>query len=72
MTNYAVSIDGLDEFIGEMNKLNDIAPLAVANTANFVAQSTALRAKNMIRTGGRSGRYYDLPGGGHTVSPPRS
>lgn len=63
---YSVDIQGLDQFIEEMNDLNDKFPLAISRTANFVAQSTVQRVKHKIRTGSRSGNIY----GRHQASAP--
>lgn len=51
-------------------ELPERASASIVRTSNFVAQSTALRAKNKIRTGTRSGRIYQFDSGPHQASAP--
>jgi len=65
ITSVIGDLDGLDD---ELMELLELDKASVTRTMNFVVQSTAQRAKNLIRKGGRSGRlYFD---GTHQASAP--
>lgn len=70
MTTFTITADGFEELNQELNDLLVELPAAISRTANFVSQSTVQRVKHKIRTGGRSGRTYQLPEGVHTSSAP--
>ena len=63
-----LGVDNLDVFESEITALFDKFPTAIARVGNFVAQSTAQRARHKISTGTRSGRHYAQIG--HTASAP--
>lgn len=59
-------VEGIEEAEAEILRLAEEYPLALQRTANFIAQSTAQRARNKITTGFRTGRNYN----GHRASAP--
>jgi len=61
---------GLEELMQELVDLPGDVDASFAEAGNFVAQSTAQRAKNKIRRGGRSGRVYEISGQTHQASAP--
>lgn len=65
-----LEITGFDELMEELLALPEKANASLARTLNFVAQSTATRAKNRIRSGSRSGHVYFLEGKLHQASAP--
>ena len=62
---FNLDIQGMAGLQSDLNDLMFALPAAAARVGNFVAQSTAIRAKARIREGGRSGRVYELPSGTH-------
>jgi hypothetical protein len=67
---YGLDIRGFSELMAELADLPDRANASIARTMNFVAQSTAQRAKTKIKTGGRSGYVYEVNGRMHQASAP--
>jgi len=67
---FALDISGFKELMQELADLPDKANASIERTMNFVAQSTAQRAKKLIRTAGRSGRIYEVGGRTHQASAP--
>lgn len=67
---YSLEITGFTELMEELADLPHKANASIARTMNFVAQSTAQRAKQRIRSGGRTGRVYDIGGRMHQASAP--
>lgn len=64
---FRVSIQNLETVQDQLADLIAASPASVAETANFVAQSTAQRAKHKISTGPRTGRVWK---DGHQSSAP--
>lgn len=54
----------------ELLTLPEKANASMARVLNSVAQSTAVRAKNRIRSGSRSGHIYNFGGNLHQASAP--
>lgn len=67
---FNLDISGFDDLIEELLALPEKANASIERTMNLVAQSTAQRAKQRIRTGNRSGRVYQLDGKTHQASAP--
>lgn len=67
---FSLDIRGMKELMEDLAELPERANASIARTMNYVAQSTAQRAKNRIRSGGRSGHIYFLEGKRHQASAP--
>ncbi len=65
-----IRMSGFDALNRDFAELISAAETSVVRTSNFVAQSTAQRAKYKIRTGSRSGRVYQTSRGPHQASAP--
>ena len=71
MTNMDISVRNMDKLQTELAELLRRFPTAVQRTSNFVAQSTAQRAKNKVRKGTRTGKLFELSNGAfHQASAP--
>lgn len=67
---FGLDIRGFDQLMQELADLPEKANASIARTMNFVAQSTAQRARNKITTGMRSGHTYIIDGKVHQASAP--
>lgn len=67
---FALDIRGFEELFEELLNLPSVANASMARVLNGVAQSTAIRTRNRILTGGRSGRIYQTESGVHRASAP--
>lgn len=67
---FALDIQGFGALMTELADLPQIANASIARTMNFVAQSTAQRAKQKIRSGPKTGRVYRRNGRLHQASAP--
>ncbi|TXH55056.1 MAG: hypothetical protein E6Q97_09620 [Desulfurellales bacterium] len=67
---YTVSLENFDALMQELLELPERANASIARTLNFVAQSTAQRAKGKIRSGRKSGHVYYFDGVRHQASAP--
>ena len=67
---FSIDIRNLKGLQDEIEDLMERAPLAAARVGNFVAQSTAQRAKNLIRTSTPTGRSHFVNGSWHRSSAP--
>ena len=67
---FTVTTRGFSDLMEELAELPNKANASIARTNNFVAQSTAQRAKNKIRSPGRSGKIYSFGGRTHQASAP--
>lgn len=67
---FATDIRGMADLMDRLADMPDRANAAAARTLNFIAQSTAQRAKHLVMSGQKSGRVYFLAGGRHQASAP--
>lgn len=67
---FALDIRGFDQLFEELLALPSVAQASLARVLNGVAQSTAIRTRNRILSGGRSGRIYKTESGIHQASAP--
>jgi phage gpG-like protein len=66
----AIELEGFEELYDALINAPRKAEISVARVLNFMAQSTAQRAKNRIRSGARSGNIYTHTGTPHVASAP--
>lgn len=67
---FNLSIQNIEELLEDLADLPDKAHSSIASANNFVAQSTAIRAKAKIKEPGRSGKIYTFGGRTHQASAP--
>jgi len=67
---FNLDIMGFTDLMDELLDLPQKANASIARTMNFVAQSTAARAKARIRTGAKNGHVYFFNGQRHQASAP--
>lgn len=67
---FGLDISGFSDLMAELAELPEKANASIARTMNFVAQSTAQRARRRITTGARTGLVYEVNGKMHQASAP--
>ena len=67
---FDLDISGFKELMEELAELPYKADASISRTMNFVAQSTAQRARRRITTGTRTGNVYEIDGRFHQASAP--
>lgn len=70
MINLGIELEGVDELMEELLSMERKANASLARVLNFIAQSTAQRARNNILSGSKSGNIYNYDGRAHRASAP--